>query len=141
MAKAAAFLSRITRIAVIGAALSALAVPAMADSFSFSISSGPGYRHGHHRHHHHRHWYRHHHPRVIYVPPPRVIYAPPPRVVYEPAYVGAPVQIVPSPAPPYRAADGRYCREYQAVITVDGRHEPAYGTACQAPDGSWRIAG
>ncbi len=34
---------------------------------------------------------------------------------------------------------GRYCREYQQVITVGGRQENAYGTACQQPDGSWEI--
>lgn len=34
---------------------------------------------------------------------------------------------------------GRYCREYQQTITVDGRQQSAYGTACQQPDGSWQI--
>ena len=34
---------------------------------------------------------------------------------------------------------GRYCREYQQTITVSGRSETAYGTACLQPDGSWRI--
>ena len=32
---------------------------------------------------------------------------------------------------------GRYCREYEQVIYVDGRQETAVGTACQNPDGSW----
>lgn len=36
---------------------------------------------------------------------------------------------------------GRYCREYQTVITVDGRSERAYGTACRQPDGSWQVVG
>jgi len=35
--------------------------------------------------------------------------------------------------------DGRYCREFQQAITVDGRQQTAYGTACRAPDGSWQI--
>jgi surface antigen len=34
---------------------------------------------------------------------------------------------------------GLYCREFQQVITVGGRTETAYGTACQEPDGTWRI--
>ncbi len=34
---------------------------------------------------------------------------------------------------------GRYCREYQQEIVVDGRRQSAYGTACQQPDGSWEI--
>ena len=35
--------------------------------------------------------------------------------------------------------DGRYCREYQQTITVDGETQRAYGQACQQPDGSWEI--
>ncbi len=34
---------------------------------------------------------------------------------------------------------GRYCREYQQEVTIGGRTERAYGTACQQPDGSWEI--
>ncbi len=32
-----------------------------------------------------------------------------------------------------------YCREYQSMVTIDGRFEETYGTACRQPDGSWRI--
>lgn len=32
-----------------------------------------------------------------------------------------------------------YCREYQKTITVGGRYESGYGTACMQPDGSWMI--
>jgi surface antigen len=38
-----------------------------------------------------------------------------------------------------RRPDGAYCREFQNTITVGGRREEAYGTACRQPDGSWRI--
>jgi surface antigen len=34
---------------------------------------------------------------------------------------------------------GAYCREYQTTVTVGGRQEEAYGTACQQTDGSWKI--
>ena len=34
---------------------------------------------------------------------------------------------------------GEYCREFQSEITVGGQQEKAYGTACQQPDGSWKI--
>ena len=34
---------------------------------------------------------------------------------------------------------GHYCREYQQTITVSGRTELAYGTACKQPDGTWKI--
>jgi surface antigen len=37
------------------------------------------------------------------------------------------------------STSGRYCREYQQTVTVDGRQQSAYGTACQQPDGSWQI--
>jgi surface antigen len=35
---------------------------------------------------------------------------------------------------------GSYCREFQQTVTVGGRTERAYGTACRQPDGSWRLA-
>ena len=34
-----------------------------------------------------------------------------------------------------------YCREYQHTVTIDGKQEKAYGTACRQPDGSWKIQG
>lgn len=34
---------------------------------------------------------------------------------------------------------GNYCREYRTTVNIDGRAETAYGTACQQPDGTWRI--
>lgn len=34
---------------------------------------------------------------------------------------------------------GEYCREYQQTVTVGGKTEQAYGTACRQPDGSWRV--
>ena len=37
------------------------------------------------------------------------------------------------------AADGRYCREFQQDVTIGGRNERAFGTACQQPDGSWEV--
>ncbi len=38
-----------------------------------------------------------------------------------------------------RDATGNYCREYQTTVTVQGKTEPAFGTACRQPDGSWKI--
>ena len=38
-----------------------------------------------------------------------------------------------------QARSGSYCREYQTTVTVDGREQRAYGTACQQPDGSWEV--
>jgi len=128
-----------------------LAAPARADSFSFSYSSGGWYsqpRYHHHRHHHHRHHgyysYRSWGPPVYYAPPPRVVvvpppayYAPPPPVIYAPSPYG---QLSAMPASPvYQAPNGQYCREYQAGVTVSGRVQPSYGTACLMPDGAWRV--
>lgn len=39
------------------------------------------------------------------------------------------------------ANSGAYCREYQTTVTVGGRDQEAYGTACQQPDGSWKVVG
>ena len=44
-----------------------------------------------------------------------------------------------TPQPSYQNAAGQYCREYEQTITVDGRTETAYGTACRQADGSWKI--
>ena len=34
---------------------------------------------------------------------------------------------------------GRYCREFQQKVSIGGRAEQAYGTACRNPDGSWEV--
>lgn len=34
---------------------------------------------------------------------------------------------------------GRQCREFLQTVTIGGRTEQAYGTACRQPDGSWEI--
>jgi surface antigen len=44
-----------------------------------------------------------------------------------------------TPIRTYQAAGGDYCREYQATVTIEGRQERGYGTACRQPDGSWRM--
>ena len=31
------------------------------------------------------------------------------------------------------------CREFQTTIVIDGKSEPAHGTACQQADGTWRV--
>jgi surface antigen len=46
-----------------------------------------------------------------------------------------------TPTDTYREEDGRYCREYQTTIAIDGKLERAHGTACRQPDGSWQRAG
>ena len=37
------------------------------------------------------------------------------------------------------SASGAYCRELQQTITVGGKSEQAYGTACRQADGSWKV--
>ena len=36
---------------------------------------------------------------------------------------------------------GNYCREFQSTVTVAGKTDQAYGTACRQPDGSWKVVG
>ncbi len=36
---------------------------------------------------------------------------------------------------------GNYCREFRSTITVEGKTDQAYGTACRQPDGTWHIVG
>lgn len=69
-----------------------------------------------------------------YSPPPQTVYAPPPA-----AYYGqAPIQAVPA-SEVYQSQSGQYCREYQSSVRVGGQMQYGYGTACQQPDGSWRV--
>lgn len=116
------------------------AAPAAADSFSFGYSSGYRPYYPHH-YHHHPYWGPRYRSSVIFYAPPPVYYPPPPRVVYAPppvVYAPAPIDAVPA-SEPYRTSDGRYCREYQAQVVVNGMPQPSYGTACRQPDGSWRV--
>lgn len=43
-----------------------------------------------------------------------------------------------TPMRTYEPNPGLYCREYQTVVTIGGRAEQAYGTACRQPDGAWQ---
>ena len=38
----------------------------------------------------------------------------------------------------YQNTAGSYCREYTDTVTIDGRKQQSYGTACRQPDGSWK---
>jgi len=44
-----------------------------------------------------------------------------------------------TPTNTYQAPSGEYCREYQQTVTVGGKTEEAYGTACRMPDGTWKV--
>ena len=46
-----------------------------------------------------------------------------------------------TPVKTYEQNDGRYCREYQTKVMIDGRLEDAYDRACRQPDGSWERSG
>ncbi len=41
--------------------------------------------------------------------------------------------------PATAADDSGPCREFQTHIIIDGKSEPAHGTACRQPDGTWRV--
>lgn len=44
-----------------------------------------------------------------------------------------------TPQPAYKTQSDEYCREYQQTVTIGGKTETAYGTACRQPDGSWKL--
>jgi surface antigen len=44
-----------------------------------------------------------------------------------------------TPVRSYNSNSGQYCREFQQTIYVGGKKQQGYGTACQQPDGSWKI--
>jgi len=37
------------------------------------------------------------------------------------------------------STSGRQCREFQQTVTIGGKSEQAWGTACLQPDGSWEL--
>jgi len=43
------------------------------------------------------------------------------------------------PTRTFQSSGGQYCREYTHTITVGGKKQEGYGTACRQPDGSWQI--
>jgi len=45
-----------------------------------------------------------------------------------------------TPVRTYQASSGGDCREYETTVTVGGKLERGYGTACRQPDGSWHVA-
>jgi len=55
-----------------------------------------------------------------------------------PVAMPPPSETAPADASPADAT-ARNCREFQDTIIVGGVKQPAYGTTCQQPDGSWRI--
>jgi surface antigen len=44
-----------------------------------------------------------------------------------------------TPVKTYETPQGTNCREYQQTVTIGGKTETAYGTACRQPDGTWKI--
>ena len=58
-------------------------------------------------------------------------------IIWESGDARGTVQVTRTGATP----SGRQCREFQQTVTVGGRTEQAYGTACLQPDGSWEILG
>ncbi len=42
-------------------------------------------------------------------------------------------------APAYERNDGTPCREFTQTVTIGGKTQEAYGTACRQADGSWQI--
>lgn len=45
-----------------------------------------------------------------------------------------------TPQRTYQAPSGEYCREYSHNVTIGGRIERVYGTACRDPYGDWYVA-
>lgn len=58
---------------------------------------------------------------------------------------GHTVQVTPTTPPQEsrvrtnRGTVNTVCREYQTTITVEGRQQQGYGTACRRSDGSWQL--
>ena len=44
-----------------------------------------------------------------------------------------------TPTRTFQTSRGGPCREFEQTVTIGGRTETAYGTACREADGSWRF--
>ena len=44
-----------------------------------------------------------------------------------------------TPRRTFESPRGEKCRDYETTVTIDGRTESAYGTACRRRDGRWMI--
>ncbi len=44
-----------------------------------------------------------------------------------------------TPTKTIQTADGTYCREFTQTITIANQTQQAFGEACRAPDGTWRV--
>lgn len=44
-----------------------------------------------------------------------------------------------TPTRTFTDANGQPCREYTSTVTVAGKQQQAYGTACRDAEGNWRI--
>lgn len=44
-----------------------------------------------------------------------------------------------TPTRTFTDANGQPCREYTTTVTVAGKRQQAYGTACRDAEGNWRI--
>jgi len=91
----------------------------------------------------HDHWGRHWDDRPYYRPyyrPPIILAPLPPQVLGPPAVIYDWPPPVPVPAPPLaQGLATTNCREFQSTIVIDGKPQPAHGTACLQPDGTWRV--
>ncbi len=46
-----------------------------------------------------------------------------------------------TPTSNYSTSQGQTCRNFNQTVSASGQQEGRQGTACQQPDGSWRIVG
>jgi surface antigen len=44
-----------------------------------------------------------------------------------------------TPTRTYETSSGQPCREFTHTVTIGGKYQEAYGTACRQADGSWKI--
>lgn len=94
---------------------------------------GHGYRRPFRRYGHYRPYRRGHGYHGYLVLPPIVLAPAPP--------APATAALAPPPAPPPRQEyiDRSNCAPYSSEIVIDGQRQVLSGTACEQPDGRWRL--
>ncbi len=58
------------------------------------------------------------------------------KIIMAAAFVTLPILAHATPA---QAGGGEFCREYSKTVSINGRPQYAYGTACRNRDGSWEV--
>lgn len=106
--------------------------------FAGEAAADPPWRGGKHRGHGHGSYHHRHYAPPYYAPyggylAPGVYLNLPPVVIAPPPVILSPQPLIVQQQPRVR------CRSWSGSVIIGGRAQPAYGTQCLMPDGTWQL--